>query len=574
MNGTLSMGGFLRRFAAIKWRLGNNHLGDLRSHLWVHFAIAMLVLVLLIGGGTIFFTVIFDFLMRQEPFGPPLMDRLMKMVLLAFFSMLIFSNLIIMLTTTYFSKEVEFLMSLPIPRRPLFFGKLGESMIYSSWAFVILSFPFFVALGRSRELDWTFYAAVPAVLLPYLIIPGALGAAAALLVTSFFPPRQLLRYAVGLVGAGLLSAVVYHQFYGIPSLLRAASQEGELVSMMRLLGAGDVPWLPSSWLGRALLAIEREEWREAGFWGLALWSTAAMGLVVCDWLAGPLYYRGWCTAKNTAGPRRGRRALFGGLYRWIDTLLRPLPGSTRALVVKDVAVFWRDPTQWGQLAMLFGLLFIYMINLRSAAGLGRFPIFTSFWQSVISLFNIGATGFVLSILTTRFVLPMLSLEGRQQWVIGLAPISRTRIVWVKFLLSSFAAMLITLPLALLSSYLLKADWVITGLTVATALLLSVGLSSLAVGLGALLPNFTEDDPSRIANGLGGTLNAILSLVYILLSLALVTPLVQTYLTGGVTENPLARALLYVSIPLWLLLHLTVAWVPLRLGLNHWRRIEF
>ena len=31
------------------------------------------------------------------------MDRLIRMVLLAFFSMLIFSNLIIMLTTTYIS---------------------------------------------------------------------------------------------------------------------------------------------------------------------------------------------------------------------------------------------------------------------------------------------------------------------------------------------------------------------------------------------------------------------------------------------------------------------------------------
>ena len=60
--------------------------------------------------------------------------------------MLIFSNLIIMMTTTYISREVEFLMSQPVGHRRLFFGKLGESLLYSSWAFVILSFPFFVAL--------------------------------------------------------------------------------------------------------------------------------------------------------------------------------------------------------------------------------------------------------------------------------------------------------------------------------------------------------------------------------------------------------------------------------------------
>ena len=36
----------------------------------------------------------------------------------------------------------------------------------------------------------------------------------------------------------------------------------------------------------------------------------------------------------------------------------------RALLAKDIRLFWRDTTQWGQTLVLFGLLAVYVINLR------------------------------------------------------------------------------------------------------------------------------------------------------------------------------------------------------------------
>ena len=562
---------FLRLFFKLKWRVANNHLADLRRHKWIHFAVGMMVLMLMISGGTIMFDLVFRFLMSQDPFGPPLMDRLIKMVLLAFFSMLIFSNLIIMLTTTYISREVEFLMGQPVPYRRLFFAKLGESMIYSSWAFVILSIPFFVALGRSRHLDWTYYAGTLLLVLPYLVIPAAAGAGLALVLTATCPPRKMIRYSLALAAIGVVSAVIMQRLYGISRVLSDPSR-GELTEMMRFMGVGDVLFLPSSWMGRGLRALERHEWGDAGFWILALWSTAAMGLMVCDWLAGPLYYRGWAIARATGAAHRNRKS---GLYHLIDRLLGWMPGPTRAMVTKDLAVFWRDPAQWGQLMILFGLLLIYFANLRSASNVGGFQIFIPFWQSLISLFNIGATAFVLSILTTRFIYPMLSLEGKQQWIIGLAPLGRTRLVWIKFTLSWVGSILLTIPLALLSCAMLKTDRMITALALLTVLTLSLGLSSLAVGLGALMPNFAEDNPSRIANGVGGTLNAVVSLAYIGLTLALEAPWVHAYVTLGATNSGgRGQALLVASVLAWIMLQAAMTVGPMALGLRHWRRIEF
>ena len=45
-------------------------------------------------------------------------------------------------------------------------------------------------------------------------------------------------------------------------------------------------------------------------------------------------------------------------------------------------------------------------------------------------------------------------------------------------------------------------------------MLSYGLTSLALSLGALVPNFRESNPARIVSGFGGTVCLIASFVYI------------------------------------------------------------
>ena len=65
--------------------------------------------------------------------------------------------------------------------------------------------------------------------------------------------------------------------------------------------------------------------------------------------------------------------------------------------------------------------------------------------------------------------------------------------------------------------------------------LCMGLSGISVGLGARLPNLRETDPSKIAVGFGGTLNLLVSLVFIF---AIVTALAvpcHLYFLGQ--ENP-------------------------------------
>src|SRR6202041_1742882 len=69
-------------------------------------------------------------------------------------------------------------------------------------------------------------------------------------------------------------------------------------------------------------------------------------------------------------------------------------------------------------------------------------------------------------------------------------------------------------LVVLSDVMLEVGSAMIGIHVVIVAILCLGLSGISVGLGARLPNLKEDDPSKIATGFGGTLNLLVSLVFI------------------------------------------------------------
>jgi ABC-2 type transport system permease protein len=555
-----------------KYRIINNHLHDVRKHIVLHLVVGLGILFVLIGGTTGFFYAIFDFLMRQEVFGPPLMNRLFGMMMLAFFSMLTFSNLIVTLTTTYISRDLEFYMSNPISTKDIFLVKFVESVIYSSWAFIILSFPLFVAFGAARGARLTFYLFAGLLVIPFVVIPAALGAIATMLISAYLPARRIRKYSIIVAAALIAIMVALMRLMGFQSVLLSANIT-DFSQIMNLLKLGATPLLPHYWLTMGTVTAASGNWKEYCYWLLLLVSTALMSLQACYWLIPRLYYKGWCLARDSASASRTTS-------RWspfvlLDRVLKGLRAPIRAIVLKDFKVFWRDPAQWSQLLILFGLLFIYMANLRGAAQQsGAINLLIPKWKVILSFFNLGATSFILSILSTRFVYPLLSLEGRQFWVLGLAPVRRDTFVWEKYWVSWFASFLITESLMIFSCFILRVSAFLTLVSLGTIFLMSFALTSLAVGLGALTPNFREDNPARIANGLGGTLDVILSLIYLGLVIALEAIPVYLHETGALR---LLRGF-YAFVPVYIVLlgglNILAIVLPMHFGLRKWRQIEF
>jgi len=549
---------------------------QIRRHVWVHVAAGVVAVTMIVGVGGGFFYYLFRFLVSQEPFGPPLMERLMAIVLLTFFSMLIFSNLIITLTTTYISRETEFLMALPLGYSTTFGVKFAESIFFSSWAFVVLSLPLFASYGLAKHAPGWFYPAAFLLGFPFLVIPASIGALVTMILSAYFPARKARIFTIVLLGTSLGLTAVLVRLMGLRPMLLTTQDFAEI---MRTLNAGMLPVLPNAWLARGLQAASQGQVREALYWFACLLSTALVSVEVCMACVPRLYYRGWALARESAN-RSSLRLRFS-FFRIFDTAFSLFPQPVKALLAKDMRTFWRDPAQWSQLVILFGLLVVYVANIR---GLSRqlrgIEVFFAQWRVVLSLFNMGATCFVLSILTTRFIYPMLSLEGKQYWVIGLAPFSKAVLVWEKFGLCLVSSWSIALPLMIFSNTTLGVSPTIAVLSIITVAILAVGLTSLAVGFGAAFPSFKEDNPARIANGYGGTMNIVASLVYVTLTIALEVPLaLQLDAIGGQHRSDLRVWMEAIrrTLPFVLTLvavNIIVCVAPIGLGIRRWLRHEF
>src|SRR5260370_33375398 len=174
-------------------------------------------------------------------------------------------------------------------------------------------------------------------------------------------------------------------------------------------------------------------------------------------------------------------------------------------------MFWRDTTQWAQSLMLFGLLGAYIFNLRQFSQQLRNP----FWAHLVSHLNLGACSLNLATLTTRFVYPQFSLEGKRLWIVGMAPLGLVRVVLTKYWLAAGTSLFVTLGLITLSCYMLEMTWRWTMFFAVAITVMTFTLTGLAVGLGVLYPNFKEENQSKIGSCFVGTFYLRLTILYIL-----------------------------------------------------------
>jgi len=172
------------------------------------------------------------------------------------------------------------------------------------------------------------------------------------------------------------------------------------------------------------------------------------------------------------------------------------------------------------------------------------------------------------------VFPLVSLEGRRFWVLGLAPLSFRQLVWQKFWLSVTTTSLFTVGLAILSGFMLRLEPIYFALSVYSVIITNFGLSGLAVGLGTLYPNFQEDNPARIVSGMGGTLNFLLSVVYITLVVGAQTVILQSRVLGLYTNDWMFYTALVLVLVFITGISVISTLVPMLLGMRNLNHAEF
>jgi ABC-2 type transport system permease protein len=504
----------------------------------------------------------FKFLDTMGGVGIMIIDRLFALFFFGTGLMLVTSGIVTSYATIYRSDEIPFMITRPFDISEIVSYKFLESTWLSSWAFSFIIIPFIGAYAWHENTTvllafWTFLFSIP-----FLVICSGLGTIVTMLFVRWFPGVRFMKVC-GVILLVALGAAAY----GLSREAYNFSTEFQM-NLSRLipgLNLASCALLPSWCVSEGIMAMSHHEWfRGLMLWGVVL-STAMMIHVTIQWIGELTFYEGWQRIIGSGGFQRRAPLLFPQL----DRGLAVLPGDIRALIMKDIRTFLRDPMQWSQVLIFFGLLGLYFVNLRSF----HYQTLPDNWRNTIAFLNVFSVSAVMCSLSSRFVYPQLSLEGQGFWIIGLSPVTMKRVLLTKFMLALCGMLVISVGLMLLSCGMLKAAPITMIMAVLVACAMSFAVSGLSTGLGTIFIDLSQRNPVAIVSGFGGTLNLVLSLAFMLGAILPFSLVFHFHTVHRFSHSQLLHGLLISGT--WLLVITAAATIiPLWLGLRYLARKEF
>lgn len=547
----------------LKLTLLRNRLRQLTDQSPLQLLLIILFVGVIWGGLYLIFDHVFVLLRRHREQAIIAIPYVFHLFFASMMLLLAFSTAVLVYGGLFGREEPALLLSAPNAPQDVVAVMYAEALFFSSWSLVLLGLPLMLAIGQAQDLPWHFYPIFLVAFLGFVPIPGALGLLAAWAVALYLPRVARRTVLIVIAVVVTVSALWWGRLWSASSTNLTPQWLEGVLGELRYVKA---VLLPSSWVARAIQRSIENKPADAAFYLAMVLSTA---LFLSYW-ANMIVARRLMPAfsRAHAAPNRSRKHT-GWLSYWLtEVLFFYLPAPMRALVLKDVRSFLRDPVQWSQLAILFGLLSLYLFYLPRSRPEG----FSMQWQTLICFLNYGAITLILSTFTSRFVFPMISMEGRQIWLMGLWPVSRARVMWAKFLYALAVTAFAAMTVSFLSIRALSLPIGLAVFQAVSTLATCIGLCGLAIGLGAKLPSFDQPNSSRIASGLGGTVNLIASVGLVVVSVGLFGAICWFMLSGGSLNVLTGRCVgLFV---LLILLSLGVGFGSMQVGLRSFRRQEF
>ena len=531
----------------------------------------LLSIVIIIGfsvGATFFFHGVFENLLQYEGIGEPLLWRIITITIVTVFAMLVISNLITGIATLFRSPEIPFLFARPIPAGRIFLGRFTDNLIYSSWSLAVLGVPIIIAWGWVFKLPvWIMgllmlFGLVSIVLIAAII--GSIILLALILLARLASPRAVM-LLVAIMLVGVLGWAFSQRGRGL--IVGGAARASTVERYLSRLDRQSRSYMtPAHWLVVSMRSIRQKDNTRAFFLMGLLLLTAVVWMRWLYLLTDRAYYHAW-TAFNELSARPNRSAP-GFANRFTKGLF---PNPLNAMLLKDALQFTRNPNQWAQFMILVAFLLIYLFNLLYVSR--HFNFNSPYWNTMVLFLNFAFTGFILATLSVRFVFPLISLEGRGFWVVRSAPISVGKLFWEKFFLAFLIFMGLCELIVFFSNHSLNVTGTMMILTTSTTFMMGGTLMGMAIGMGALMPDFSDESPMRIASTPGGVLTVVISLVYVGLMVAILawpTYGYFKYLTGQETF-PRTQALQALAITI--ALNVVLFAVPLKLGRRALKSID-
>jgi ABC-2 type transport system permease protein len=451
------------------------------------------------------------YLLQQAHIGLFLFHRFLSMLLYVFFITVNLGNMIVCYATLYKSEEVTFLMGMPVPHRTIFAVKFIDNFFYSSSTLLLLGLALLLGYGSYFDMSpWFYFFTFAAVLLPFMLTAGVF-AVIVLMVLIKVASRVGVRWLLAGIMIVYLSAI-YLYFSAVNPVDLVQEVMKHYPDVNAYFGYLDPPfvrYLPNHWVSEFLYWTVSGEPARAT-WHLVTLFCILVTLLLTAWMVARLYYyASWVDASEARSPGSGRVGFLqvrfmefgreGILSRPADVVLR-----------RDFWGFFREPSQWLHLLLMFVLLLVFLVSMSSLELRLTQPFLQTISYLVVFLFD----GFLIASISLRFVFPALSLEGDAFWCVRSAPVNLRKLYWQKFIASFLLIATTAEILSVASTSMLRdSPFLILVGSLSTAFV-ALGLTSLNLGAGAYFATFREKNPIRIASSQGASLTFLGGMVYL------------------------------------------------------------
>ena len=556
--------------------------------------IGRVIVMLIIVGGMVFLYWVSSLLLRflQSPELAQMIDPteflrvIPTLVLTGAFVVIILTNFGVLLQSLYLSRDMDFLVTKPIPMRAVFIAKLLEGILPNFGLFSAFSLPVLIGLGAAGGYNFLFYPLLFVLLGVLALAAGGLASILVMAVVRLVPAKRVAE-VLGFLGATV--SILCGQSYNLMNAAGVEFDQTDVAGMLSTLSSINTPWSPLAWAGRGLDLVGRGSWLPGlGLSLLALVIAAAVfaGTLL---LAQNLYYTGWSSMQGSLRKKRAKtktvtaasdagapaavdarqalgstvvsndalqaQAERGGLLAWI-------PRPVRGIIWKDALLLRRDPRNLSQFItpLILGVVMMFTTGARRGNDIllddiGPFSADMVQAFSLLALSTLVGWMLLIGLGTMAF-----SREGKNYWFLQAAPVRARDLLAGKFLVSYIPT------LAFGVAYLIFG-YIVRGITwwsfpyIALALMMTMaGATAISLAFGAAGAKMDWDNPTqqrlRGASGCFVFLAVFgfqaLDLVLFLLPVALYTffigpPPFWMYLVGGILGT--GAAVMAILIPL-------------------------
>jgi ABC-2 type transport system permease protein len=509
---------------------------------------------------------VLNYFQSVEMIGDLLARQLLSMLLLTFFSLLIFSSIITALSNLYLSTDLELCHSMPVSVETLFISRSLYTFVDSSWMVIFFGLPVFLAYGYVYRPGPEFYVSLVHMNLAMAVIACFSGIFLTMALVHVFP-AQRTRDIILLLSILMVVALYLLFRFLRPEQLVNPEAFFTVAQYMSALKAPDSPYLPTHWVAETLWG-HLNGFKDRGylFEMILAWSTAGSAVVINVWMARHIYFEGFSKSQEAKKRRAGARRLLDFVIACVS---RPFGRDLASIISKDLRVFFRDNTQWSQLLLLGALIVVYLYNF-SVLPLDKSPMRLDFLQNQLAFLNMGLAGFVLSAICARFVFTAVSAEGEAYWIIRTSPLRLKRYLWGKYLFFVFPILILAEFLIIGTNLLLEVTPLMMVLSTVTIGLMVFGIVALGIGFGARHPRFRHENIGQVATGFGGFLYMVVSSLFIGLVIILEAGPVYILFMAGVRDrvvSPMEWLFIILSFAAVLMINWTAVFRPMKIGLK-------